>query len=196
MRFYCILILSLLLSGSSFSQSDPSTKPASGFSIDNIDKTLDPCVDFFQYACGNWLKKAEIPADLPRWGSFAELHERNQAELRDILDKSAVVTPNRHAIDQKIGDFYSSCMDEKATNAAGVSAIKPLLDVPDEISVIDIMCCGPPAKPVYKRWKKDLSEIISWDRYDRSHHMNDEELEEWIKTKRHRVMYRSEENVD
>jgi putative endopeptidase len=128
MRFYCILILSLLLSGSSFSQSDPSTKPASGFSIDNIDKTLDPCVDFFQFACGNWLKKAEIPADLPRWGSFAELHERNQAELRDILDKSAVVTPNRHAIDQKIGDFYSSCMDEKATNAAGVSAIKPLLD--------------------------------------------------------------------
>jgi 5,6-dimethylbenzimidazole synthase len=75
-------------------------------------------------------------------------------------------------------------------------AIKPLLDVPDEISVIDIMCFGPPAKPVYKRWKKDLSEIISWDRYDRSHHMNDEELEEWIKTKRHRVMYRSEENVD
>lgn len=111
-----------------FGQSAPSTKTASGFSIDNIDKTQDPCVDFFQYACGNWLKKAEIPADLPRWGSFAELHQRNQKELREILEKAAVVKPSRNAIDQKIGDFYSSCMDEKAVNAAGVNAVKPALD--------------------------------------------------------------------
>lgn len=128
MRFHSLLVLSLFFVPSILAQSSPTTPAASGFSIENIDKTQDPCVDFFQYSCGNWLKKAEIPADLPRWGSFAELHERNQAELRDILEKAAVVTPNRHAIDQKIGDFYSSCMDEKAVNAAGAGAIKPALD--------------------------------------------------------------------
>src|SRR5215472_13238081 len=128
MRLPVLVALCLLSSLALFAQSPPPAPPAPGFSIDNIDKTLDPCVDFFQYACGNWLKRAEIPADLPRWGSFAELHERNQKALRDILEKAAVVSPNRSAIDQKIGDFYASCMDEKAVNAAGVEPVRPLLD--------------------------------------------------------------------
>ncbi|HTU86522.1 MAG TPA: nitroreductase family protein [Solirubrobacteraceae bacterium] len=76
------------------------------------------------------------------------------------------------------------------------AAIKPLLGVPEEISIIDIMCFGPPAKQVYKRWKKDLSEIMSWERFDRSRHMSDDQLEDWIRNRRHRVMYRSQENVD
>jgi putative endopeptidase len=123
-----ILFVFCLCSFFAFGQASPASQPAPGFSIANIDKTIDPCVDFFQYACGNWLKKAEIPADLPRWGSFAELHERNQRELREILEKAAVVSPKRDAIDQKIGDFYSSCIDEKAADAAGVRPLKPLLD--------------------------------------------------------------------
>ena len=128
MRLPVLVALCLLSSLALFAQTPPAAAPAPGFSVDNIDKTLDPCVDFFQYACGNWLKRAEIPADLPRWGSFAELHERNQKALRDILEKAAVVSPNRNPIDQKIGDFYASCMDEKAANAAGVEPVKPLLD--------------------------------------------------------------------
>ncbi|HKD01056.1 MAG TPA: M13 family metallopeptidase, partial [Terriglobales bacterium] len=139
-----VLVAACLLSSLAlFAQSSPAAPPAPGFSIDNIDKTLDPCVDFFQYACGNWLKRAEIPADLPRWGSFAELHERNQKALRDILEKAAVVSPNRSTIDQKIGDFYASCMDEKAVNAAGVEPVKPLLDslaaVENKAALIDLI---------------------------------------------------------
>src|SRR5579863_8391990 len=112
MRLHFALLASLLLAGmTSVSQTTPASK--AGFSIDNIDKTLDPCVDFYQYACGNWLKTAEIPADQPRWGSFSELHERNLAILRGILEKVSGDTPGRDAIDQKIGDYYSSCMDEK-----------------------------------------------------------------------------------
>ena len=75
-------------------------------------------------------------------------------------------------------------------------AVKPLLGVPDELSILDVMCFGPPAKPVYKRWKKSLGEILSWDRFDRANFMDDDAIEEWITTKRHRVMYRDEANVD
>jgi putative endopeptidase len=99
-----------------------------GFSLDNIDKTADPCVSFYQYSCGNWLKKAEIPADQTSWGSFVDLRERNTAIMRDILEKVSTDDPNRNSIDQKIGDFYSSCMDEKSVNTKGIDPVKPEVD--------------------------------------------------------------------
>jgi putative endopeptidase len=103
-------------------------EPAAGFNIDNIDKSQDPCVDFYQYACGNWLKKAEIPADRSSWVSFEEVEERNLATLRNILEKAAAGGPECSAIDQKIGDYYSACMDEKAVDAKGLDPLKPELD--------------------------------------------------------------------
>src|SRR5208282_2010566 len=112
-----------------------------GFSIDNIDKTLDPCVDFYQYACGNWLKTAEIPADQSSWASFVELDERNLLTLHDILEKASVNDPGRNATEQKIGDFYGSCMDEKEVDAKGLESLKPELDrisaVNDKTALID-----------------------------------------------------------
>ena len=102
--------------------------PLRGFSIDNIDKTIDPCVDFYQYACGNWLKNSEIPADQSQWVSFVELHERNLDIERDILEKASAGGASRNPIDQKIGDLYGSCMDEKAVNAKGITPLKPELD--------------------------------------------------------------------
>ena len=109
-------------------QTNSTAKPASGFSIDNIDKTLDPCVDFYQYACGNWLKTAEIPPDQSSWVSFVELDERNLVTLHEILEKASANNPGRTAVEQKIGDFYESCMDEKAVEAKGIDSLKPELD--------------------------------------------------------------------
>src|ERR1700681_3407101 len=100
----------VLLAVSSFAQSTAS-QPA--FNPDAVDKTVDPCVDFYQYACGNWLKKAEIPADQTSWASFVEIREKNAAIMREILEKAAVENPGRDAIAQKIGDYYGSCIDEK-----------------------------------------------------------------------------------
>lgn len=73
---------------------------------------------------------------------------------------------------------------------------KPLLGVPDDLAIIDIMCFGPPLKPSYKRWKKELHEIINWDRFNMDNYWSEEQIAEWIKTRRHRVMYRDAENVD
>ena len=142
MRLHRFLPAFLLLSTIFISaQTDSTTKPGPGFSIDNIDKTLDPCVDFYQYACGNWLKRSEIPADQSSWVSFVELDERNLITLRDILDKASANDPNRTPVQQKIGDFYSSCMDEKAVEAKGLDPLRPELDriaaVKDKAALID-----------------------------------------------------------
>jgi putative endopeptidase len=122
MRF-CAVFLLALLSIASVAQSSP----ASGFSIDNIDKTVDPCVDFYQYACGNWLKASQIPADQTEWVSFVELYERNLVTERDILQKAAAKS-ERDAVSQKIGDFYGSCVDEQTADAKGLAPLKPELD--------------------------------------------------------------------
>jgi predicted metalloendopeptidase len=124
------LLPALLFVGTivAFAQSDSTAKVNPGFSIDNIDKTLDPCVDFYQYACGNWLKTAEIPPDQSSWVSFVELDERNLVTLHDILEKASANNPGRTAVEQKIGDFYESCMDEKTVDAKGIDSLKPELD--------------------------------------------------------------------
>src|SRR2546425_4493820 len=123
-----VLTLPLLFTIVSVGQTSSAGQPAVGFSIDNIDKAADPCVDFYQYACGNWLKQTEIPADQTEWVSFVELYERNLVTERDILEKASATDPNRSAIDQKIGDYYNSCMDEKAADAKGLAPLKPDLD--------------------------------------------------------------------
>jgi len=74
--------------------------------------------------------------------------------------------------------------------------MKPLLGIPEDLSILDIMCFGPPRKEPYKRWKKELGEIMSWDSFNMDHYMDVEQMEEWIKTQRHKVMFKDASNVD
>jgi nitroreductase len=74
--------------------------------------------------------------------------------------------------------------------------IKPLLGVPDELDIIDVMCFGPPLKPPYKRWKKSLDQIVNWDRFTPANFMTDAQIDLWIKETRHKVMYRDESKID
>ena len=101
--------------------------PASGVDLKNIDKSVDPCKDFFHYACGNWIKNNPIPPQYARWGTFNELHDRNLEILRSILDDSANHL-DRSATDGKIGGFYKSCMNKSAIEKAGYTPIKPGLE--------------------------------------------------------------------
>jgi putative endopeptidase len=142
MRPAGILLASLLmLTVLCFSQTSGDKQAATGFSIDNIDKNADPCVDFYQYACGNWMKKTEIPADQSQWVSFTQLDEDNMVILRQILEEAAAGGANRNAIDQKIGDYYGACMNEKSVEAKGLDPLKPELDriaaAKDKAALID-----------------------------------------------------------
>jgi putative endopeptidase len=129
MRSFCLLLVLICCTAlCGFAQTSSSTKPSPGFSLDNIDKSVDPCVDFYQYSCGTWMKNSEIPADRSSWQSFSELDEGNLGVERSILEKAAAGGSSRNAIDQKIGDLYGSCMDEKVVNEKGIAPLKPELD--------------------------------------------------------------------
>jgi hypothetical protein len=85
---------------------------------------------------------------------------------------------------------------EAARHAPSGANAQPLLGVPEPLSIIDVMCFGPPLKPSYERWKKRLDQIVSWDRFNPDNVMTDEQIDEWVKTTRHKVMYRDETRVD
>ena len=82
-----------------------------------MDTTTDPCVDFYQYSCGNWLKQNPIPADESEYGRTDEVVDENRLVLKAILEKSAAGGAERSANEQKIGDYYATCMNTSATNA-------------------------------------------------------------------------------
>ena len=111
--------------------SAPGTAPNASmmrFDVKAMDRAAEPCNDFYQFACGNWLKSNPIPADQARWGRFNELDERNKEILREILEAAAKPDPGRDAVTRQIGDYYAACMDEKGIEARGLSGLTPELD--------------------------------------------------------------------
>jgi endothelin-converting enzyme/putative endopeptidase len=141
MRSLTIAVLLFLSAGCAKTQ-QPSqeTKPVAKatpskvqFNADMLDKTIDPCVDFYAYACKKWQAANPIPGDESGWGRFNELEERGEYTLRDILQKYSSDDPKRSVVEQKIGDYYESCMDESAIEKAGT---QPLTE---ELATIDAM---------------------------------------------------------
>src|SRR5258708_33888526 len=95
-----------------------------GFDAANLDRTCKPCDDFHQFAVGGWLKNNPIPAQYPVWGSFITLADKNQEALRGILESAAAnSSATAGSNEQKIGDFYASCMDTKEIDAQGLKPI-------------------------------------------------------------------------
>ncbi|TPE43545.1 M13 family metallopeptidase [Pontibacter mangrovi] len=105
------------------------TVESRGLDIANMDTTVSPCEDFYQYANGGWVKNNPIPASESRWGSFNELAEKNNAVLRELLSEaSSNAASTKGSAAQLVGDFYASGMDSVAANNAGLTPIKPELE--------------------------------------------------------------------
>src|SRR5690349_12823032 len=107
--------------------------PPQGFSTTYMDRSVDACTDFYQFACGNWLATNPVPADRSRYGRINELADRNVRIVRDILESAAQKTAGRTSDEQKIGDAYAACTDEGAVEAKRAQPIMPLLRDVDRV---------------------------------------------------------------
>jgi len=143
-----VLTLASLLSLAHAQQPAPS-KYEPALDVASMDRSVDPCVDFFQYSCGGWLKNNPIPSDQSSWSLYAKMQDENRVRLRGILEAASTPDPARNAATQKIGDYYASCMDEKAIDAKGAQPLEPELK-----------------KIVQLDSKKDLAEIAAGMRSD------------------------------
>jgi endothelin-converting enzyme/putative endopeptidase len=117
--------------------------------VSSMDRSIDPCVDFFQYSCGGWIKKNPIPPDQSSWDTYSKMQDENRERLRGILETAARTDSKRDAAAQKIGDYYASCMDEKAIDAKGAQPLQPELE-----------------RIAQLKSKKDLAEIAASMRSD------------------------------
>ncbi|HBR57772.1 MAG TPA: hypothetical protein DEA22_09945, partial [Blastocatellia bacterium] len=105
-----------------------------GFDTSRMDKSVEACTDFFQFANGTWIKNTQVPATESRWGTFNILADSNNALLKKVLEESSKANAKKGSDAQLIGDFYSACMDEPGIEKTGTAPIKPFLD---EIAAIN-----------------------------------------------------------
>ncbi|HKR62120.1 MAG TPA: M13 family metallopeptidase [Thermoanaerobaculia bacterium] len=107
---------------------------AHGFELSQIDRSVSPCDDFYEYAVGGWRKANPLPSIYSRYGRFEELADRNREQLRSILEASAKdATAQPGSATRKIGDFWSACMNETAIESQGLAPIRADLDRIDAI---------------------------------------------------------------
>lgn len=126
MRILSISVFAIFLSISCNNKKDAISK--ADFVASNIDSTIDPSTDFFEYANGNWIKHNPIPGEQSSWGIGNLVIEENTRRLREISEKAAASNNKSGSVNQKIGDFWTTAMDSTKIEKEGLSPIKPLLD--------------------------------------------------------------------
>jgi predicted metalloendopeptidase len=131
--FFSIIGICAALSIAASSATRTSGDPSWGFALTNLDHTCKPCDDFYQFAMGGWMKANSIPAEYSTWGSFSVLRDKNLSGMRAILESAANAKAAAGSNERKIGDFYTSCMDTAAIEAAGSKPLAADLAAVDAI---------------------------------------------------------------
>ena len=121
-------LLALAGAASGQTANEPALPYTPSLQLGSMDKSIDPCVNFYQYACGGWRQKNPIPADQTGWSVYGKLYQDNLNFLRGILEQAASNSNQRDAVTQKIGDFYASCTDEAGIEKNGLEPIKAELE--------------------------------------------------------------------
>jgi putative endopeptidase len=135
-RPLCACALALAMMRMACGQSSPATQKVQepvlpyypSLDLSSMDKTADPCVNFYQYSCGGWKKNNPIPADQTSWSVYGKLYQDNLNFLRAILEQAAADSPERDTVTREIGDFYAACLDEAAVEKRGIAPIQGELD--------------------------------------------------------------------
>ncbi|HZT58607.1 MAG TPA: M13 family metallopeptidase [Pyrinomonadaceae bacterium] len=134
MRFFRLRIGAAALAACALGLAVLAQSGGHGFDKSRMDTAVVACNDFYNYANGNWMKTTQIPAAFPSWGSFNILNENNRNTLHEILEEAAKnATAKSGSTEQKIGDFYSTCMDESKREAEGAKPLQPYLARIDKV---------------------------------------------------------------
>ena len=124
---FLLIVAMLTIATAAFAQAnDKNDKPQlTRFDPQQADRSLDPCQDFYKFSCSKWLAANPIPADQVAWGTGNGLQLWNETVLRETLEAAAKPSASRTALQRQVGDFWASCMDEKALDAAGARDLVP-----------------------------------------------------------------------
>jgi putative endopeptidase len=107
---------------------EPTLPYTPSLDLASMDKTADPCVNFYQYSCGGWKKNNPIPPDQTSWSVYGKLYQDNLQFLRGILDQASTDSTSRDAVTREIGDFYAACMDEVTVDKQGIAPVRSDLE--------------------------------------------------------------------
>jgi len=142
MRYLRLLpVFFLLASLAGFSQA-PSTAPNTHealpklqhLSADQVNPQVDPCTDFYQYTCSKFFAANPIPPDRASWGVIGPLSKWNEITLRQLMEDNAAKKTGRTPVEQKVGDYWASCMDESKIESSTPSALKTELERIDKMT--------------------------------------------------------------
>jgi len=117
-----MFLMGCLLASCAAAQDKPS-----GFDVSQLDRSADPCVDFYQFACGGWRTKNPLPPDKARYNRYEEMQEANRERLREILEAAARPDAPQDASSRQVGDYYAACIDESVVGKRGTTPLQPYL---------------------------------------------------------------------